>query len=275
MNRSLIFLPLLLASCAGVLPNEQTAAQNKVASESNTTINKKVKVVPVLKVKDLPVLHDDPGIFKKYSATGDSVMNTTWTRKFDASGISLNNNRTCTLVTPQHVVMAAHYKRPVPSEVVFHDRNGKRVSRILVSVQNVHGDCAVGLLNQPLPANYKPYPLLTPDANYSEKLKDEFVIVTDQKRRLFVHQVRSITNGLLSMRFDESQQIGYGKILIKGDSGNPSFVMVNNEPVLVETHNYGGGGTGPFYGNADLQTKLRAAIESIGGSGMFKTVKWQ
>ncbi len=218
-----------------------------------------------IKVADMPVAYDDPGIFKKYDALGDSVMNTTWTRKFDASGISFNDKRTCTLVTRQHVVMAAHYKRKIPSSVVFHDRNGKRLERVLVAAKNVHGDCAVGLLNTPVPAGYKVYPLLAPTAGLVERLRGEFVIVTDQNKRLFVHEVGGVSGDRIFFRYDAKKQLGYGKMLVSGDSGNPSFIMVNGGPVLIETHHTGGAGAGPFYGSAVLIEKLKAQITALGG----------
>lgn len=259
----LLISPFILASCGGGSQLTGVPARN-----------------PTLKVGDMPVAYADPGIFKTYSANGDSVMNTTWTRKFDASGISFNDKRTCTLITPQHVVMASHYKRPVPSSVVFHDRNGKRLHRVLVSARNVSGDCAIGLLNEPVPAGYKIYPLLAPQSNLTERLKGEFVLVTDQNKRVFVHEVQGISKqsnnySMIFLKYDQSKKIGYGKILVSGDSGNPSFVMVNGEPVLIETHHSGGAGAGPFYGDADLQIKLRAAIQSMGGRGMFRTVRWR
>ena len=227
-----------------------------------------------MKVVDMPVAYDDPGIFKKYNAQGDSVMNTTWTRKFDASGISFDKTQTCTLVTKQHVVMAAHYKRKVPSSVVFHDRSGKRLERILVAARNVHGDCAVGLLNEPVPAGYKVYPLLAPDSDLAERLKGEFVLVTDQKKRLFVHEVASVSSDRISFRFEAEKKIGYGKMLVSGDSGNPSFIMVDGEPTLIETHHTGGAGAGPFYGSAVLIEKLKKQIAALGGAGSVRLVKF-
>jgi hypothetical protein len=227
-----------------------------------------------LRVVDMPVAFDDPGIFKKYDSLGDSVMNTTWTRKFDASGISFNVTQTCTLVTKQHVVMAAHYKRKVPSSVVFHDRNGKRLERVLVAVRNVHGDCAVGLLNEPVPAGYRVYPLLAPSEGLAERLIGEFVLVTDQKKRLFVHEVGRVSGDRISFRFDAEKKIGYGKKLISGDSGNPSFIMVAGEPALIETHHTGGAGAGPFYGSAILIEKLKAQIAALGGAGSVRVVKF-
>ena len=248
-----------LSSCGG----------NGVVNNTNAlAFNRSLKVI------DMPVPYDDPGIFKKYNADGDSVMNTTWTRKFDASGISFNSKRTCTLVTRQHVVMAAHYKRPVSSTVVFHDRNGKRLERVLVASKNVHADCAVGLLDKPVPAGYRVYPLLAPSPSSAEKLKGEFVLVTDQNRRLFVHEVGGIAHDRIFLSYDAKKKIGYGKKLVVGDSGNPSFLMVRGEPVLIETHHSGGAGAGPFYGSAVLIHKLKAQIKALGGSGAIRVVKF-
>ena len=267
MRLIMLLLPFVLMSCGG--SGGSGGGLSPVPAKNSSE-----------KVGDMPVAYANPGIFKTYRAGGDSVMNTTWTRKFDASGISFNDKRTCTLVTRQHVVMAAHYKRPVLSKVVFHDRNGKQVSRVLVAVRNVTGDCAVGLLNDPVPKGYKVYPLLKPEPILGEKLKGEFVLVTDQNKRLFVHEVGNVSkraNGYsnIALRYDAAKQIGYGKILVTGDSGNPSFVMVKGEPVLIEAHHTGGAGAGPFYGDVDVQEKLKAAIQALGGSGSIRTVAWR
>ncbi len=230
-----------------------------------------------LKVAQMPVLYASPDIYKHYDALGNSVMNDSWTRKFDASGISFNDKRTCTLVTRQHVVMAAHYKRPVPSSVVFHDRTGRRLERVLVAARNVYGDCAVGLLNEPVPAGYKVYPLLAPSVPESS-LIGELVLVTDQNKRVFVHEIAGFGRArggcrMVFLKYDQKKQIGYGKLLVSGDSGNPSFVMRHGEPVLIELHHTGGAGAGPYYGDAVLQAQLARAIREIGGKGMFRTVR--
>ncbi len=234
--------------------------------------------VPVLgrgvKVVDMPVAYDDPGIFKKYDAYGDSEMNVSWTRKFDASGISFNSKRTCTLITRQHVVMASHYIRKVPGLVVFHDRMGRRLERVLVAARPVHGDCAVGILNEPVPLGYKVYPLLAPYEGLADKLKGEFVLVTDQNKRVFVHEVGGVSGDRIFFRFDAKKGVGYGKVLIKGDSGNPSFIMVNGEPALLETHHTGGAGAGPFYGSAVLIEKIKAAVVAMGGEGRIRLVRF-
>ena len=85
-----------------------------------------------------------------------------WTRGFDMSGVSFNDTRTVTLITPRHVVMAKHYSRPAAAPIVFHDRKGKRIERKIIGLMGAKGDVMVGLLDEPVPANYTSYPLPDP-----------------------------------------------------------------------------------------------------------------
>lgn len=223
----------------------------------------------------MAVPYQSPNIFKKYNAKGHAQLNDGWTAKFDASGISFNSKRTCTLITPRHVIMAKHYTRPVLTPVVFHDRQGKRQVRQIVTIKNLSGgDYSVGLLDQPLPANYTPYPLLRPSADYPTRLPGEYVLVTDQNRRLFVHQIAAIRGGSIAFKFDPSHKNGYRKKLVTGDSGNPSFVMRRGRPVLIETHTGGGPGVGPFYGDARVQAEISKAIEETDRRYALRTVAW-
>ena len=51
--------------------------------------------------------------------------------------------------------------------------------------------------------------------------------------------------------------------LIAGDSGNPSFLWIRGEPVLLETHTTGGSGAGPFYGSPINHAAINNAIASL------------
>lgn len=230
---------------------------------------------PNLKIKDMPVAYAPPNIFKRYNAKGNSKLADTWTRKFDASGISFNDKRTCTLITRRHVVMANHYGRPFSVPVVFHDRSGKYLVRYLIRNRTVHGDCMVGLLDQPVPAGYKVYPMLRYTPNLANQLQGELVLTTDQGKRLFVHEVAAIRGSFIRFSYDEKKQIGYGRVLRKGDSGNPTFVMVNGDPVLIETHYSGGAGAGPFFGGEVLQQKLLEAINILDSTYQPRLVNWR
>lgn len=188
------------------------------------------------------------------------------------SGVSFNDTRTATLITPRHIVMAKHYSRPVASQIVFHDRSGKRIARKILGLMAAQGDVMVGLLDEPVPSRYRSYPLPESGTQIAG-LVGRPVIVSDQNRGLFVHQVAGGGGGIIGFKHDEAERYGWGKKLIVGDSGNPSFLIVGNQIVLVETHTTGGPGGGPYYGDPAVQASIRAAAAKLDPTYRIRTVK--
>lgn len=218
----------------------------------------------------LPPPSAPPAIFSSYHADRNASMAAGWTRGMDMSGVSFDDTHTATLITPRHVLMAKHYARPAAAPVVFHDRSGKHIQRKLIGFAAASGDVMVGLLDEPVPANYRPYPLPSVIDNYA--LLDEPVIVSDQNRNLFVHLIAGIGNGTIAFKHDKSESHGWSKNLVVGDSGNPSFMIVGDELVLVETHTTGGPGAGPFYGDPAVQQSVRQAVQKLDPTYRIRTV---
>eukprot|EP00903_Cladosiphon_okamuranus_P004238 g4236.t1 len=189
----------------------------------------------------------------------------------DMSGVSWNDSRTATLITPRHVVMAKHYSRGPAAAVIFHDRSGKRIERKLIAFQPALGDVMVGLLDEPVPSNYTAYPLPSPYTDIS-RLPGRRVIVSDKDKNLFVHKIRLVGPGKITFEQDEEDLHGWGKNLIAGDSGNPSFLIVGDQLVLIETHTTGGAGAGPYYGDGDLQASIRRAVSKLDPSYDIRTI---
>ncbi len=219
----------------------------------------------------LPPLKAPPQIFDSYHSDRDANMADGWTRGMDMSGVSFNSKRTATLITPRHIVMAKHYSRPAGAPVIFHDRNGKRTKRKIIGLAPAAGDVMVALLDKPVPASHTSYPL--PSASTAaSSLTGRHVIVSDQNRSLFVHRIARIDQGIIVFKQDETDTHGWGKNLVVGDSGNPSFVISGNELVLVETHTNGGAGSGPYYGDPTVQASIRAAVKKLDSSYSLRTV---
>jgi hypothetical protein len=158
--------------------------------------------------------------------------------------------------------MASHYRRKPGAKVVFHNRMGKRIERTLVDVIEVVGDVAVGLLDLDVPPDLKVYTLPTLRKD-SLLLKGTTAVVTDQNRRIFFHEIERAGSTSITFRHPKVAKHGWGKNLVKGDSGNPSFFISEDELVLIETHTSGGAGSGPFYGSPLIQEKLSAAITTL------------
>ncbi|MFT4547929.1 MAG: hypothetical protein ACI8XO_001289 [Verrucomicrobiales bacterium] len=233
----------------------------------------------------LPLLPREAGknwVFDGYvdPITREVAWSRFWTGQFDFTGVTWDNPRTLTMITPRHVVMAKHYVRPAGSAVIFHDKRGQEVQRVLMGFVKLPGkwDVAVGILNEAMPVGVKHYKLLEPSEKLHTDMLGTLALVTDGKRKVHVHECGSMPPEMISFRFPRSLPEGFYAPLVKGDSGNPSFVMVRGEPVLIETHFLGGAGVGPFYGSALIQAEIRAAIVELavqfgGADYSFQTVR--
>lgn len=209
----------------------------------------------------LPSSPQKGALFDYYQPKGQAKWNRNWTYPLDMTGVSWNDNRTATLIDDQHVVMAAHYVRPSDVPVMFHDRDGKPVERYVVRVSSLApmADVAVGRLNLPVPSSIKRYGF----ASAAELHAGRAVLITDQTKTVSVHQIQSAMGNTISFAFHPQLDAVYRRNLIVGDSGNPTFIISNNDLKLVETHHFGGPGSGPCYASGQIQSAIRAAIAAM------------
>lgn len=233
----------------------------------------------------LPILPKEAAknwVFDAYSdpKTKEVAWSRFWTRKIDFTGVAWDSTRTLTMITPQHAVLAKHYVRRVGDVVKFHDRRGVEVQRTLVGLVKLPGrwDVAVGVLDEPVPSDVTHYKMLEPSENLHTDMLGTLALVTDGERKVHVHECGTMPPNLLRFRFPRSLPKGFYEPLITGDSGNPSFVLVRGEPVLIETHYTGGAGAGPFFGSAGIQAEITTAIAQLavehgGGQYSIKTVR--
>ena len=124
-------------------------------------------------------------------------------------------------------------------------------------------DVAVGILNEAVPSGVTHYKLPEPSETLNSDLFGALALVTDGERKVHVHECSKFPPTSVRFRFPRSLPKGFFEQLIKGDSGNPSFLVVRGEMVLIETHYFGGAGSGPFYGNAQIQEEIKIAISQL------------
>ncbi len=205
-------------------------------------------------------------IFSQYSANGPAQLAANFTRRLDFTGVAWDESRTATLVSPIHAVMAAHYTRPVGARVVFHDRKGQPHARTITAIERVPGlDVAVVRLDSPVPVAF--YRVLPPSSSYAGPLTGCLVVVTDQWRMAFVHEIAGVREKSVSFRHPSPDRgiTLLTKDLVSGDSGSPAFLLVGGELVLIETHTTGGAGAGPFYGSPAVFSGVNEAMRKLGG----------
>ena len=283
-RREFLFLPAILwfASCGG----EEELGPGPAQTEFPPIVGTGGGTPTALALNEqmLKILPREPGknwVFDGYRAetNGEVAWSRSWTRRIDFTGVAWDQPTTMTLITPRHVVMARHYKRTRGSMVRFHDRSGREVQRVVVDLANFPGkdDITVGILNEPVPSGVKHYKLLEPAPDLHEKLLGALALLTDSERLVHVHEMQ-VHPKAVHFRYPRSLPKGFYEELAKGDSGNPSFLFINGEPVLVETHMLGGAGIGPFYGNAEIQAGIKQAMAQLavnhgGAEYMFETIR--
>lgn len=209
----------------------------------------------------LPPQAEKGVLFHYYQPKAGSKWRNNWTAKLDLTGVSWNDARTATLISPSHVVMAAHFTRPSDVAVMFHDKKGNPYERFITAVRTLAvGDIAVGRLNLPLPPEVTHYRF----ANAGDATIGRPVITSDQTSTLSVHRIEAVSGGVVRLGYVAGLNPLYQRNLVVGDSGHPSFLWKNGELLLLETHSTGGPGAGPFYGDPQVQAAIRAAMVEMG-----------
>lgn len=243
-----LLLALLLCSCAGQKYGPSVIPPGLDAGQTG--------------LEFLPKEADRGYVFRHYQPNGRSKWRNNWAGNMDFTGVAWNDSRMATLVSPQHVVMAAHYIRPREVPMIFHDRGGKPHVRFLVGeVKRIPSvDVAVGKLNEPLPSGVTWYRMV----QASDVKPGQPVIVSHEKATVSIHNIQSIHNTMIGYSWIKGLNPVYGRNLIRGDSGHPTFLRKNGSLLLVGTHTTGGPGAGPFYGSPEIQAGVRAAIRELG-----------
>ena len=218
-------------------------------------------------------------VFSGYRKQNSASWNNGWTRSIDFSGVSWDHKQAGTAITPRHVVFAAHYPLKVGTTMTFHDRAGNAHKRKIIKRSSLlkraagdRSDILVALLDTPLPPSIKTYRLLPPRPDYEHALLGVPVLITEQNRRVYIHQVKRVTDRAITFGKNPNYPDALYKHLIKGDSSNPAFILVGGEPVLVETHSGGGGGNGAFYSAPAVFKALQESVAQLDSRYRIRTV---
>lgn len=161
--------------------------------------------------------------------------------------------RAGTLVTPRHVLHAKHYPLYVGNTVRFVAMDNTVHDRIITGVTNppiddTRSDFRIATLDSDLPASIKPCSVVSPliaEKCVNNLHNDIPCLVLDQEEKALIAAWRD--EGSFTMPRDDTRLI-FREEIISGDSGNPSFMIINDELVLVTVWTRGASGTGyPTY----------------------------
>lgn len=199
----------------------------------------------------------------------------------DMSGISPYNSESAgqkagVLLTPNIIWMANHFLINPTHTIRFVSPSGAYYDRTIVSAVQIGGsDIEIGKLDSPLPSDIQPVKLLPADYASHINIIGLPVAYTDQHENLFVGDISSLSlggsgapNSVFIESPGESQRLIFYTQWMGGDSGDPAFLIYNNQVVVI--------GLGHFPDQAEFITPnlsgVQAAITSLGGTGALSFV---
>lgn len=195
-----------------------------------------------------------------------------WTGAIDWTGASPWNstsygNRAGTLISPRHIVFANHYQIQPGAEVRFVAADNTVVSRTMTAAQSIAGtDITIGVLDSDVPNTIAHYPIMTLDEMRAYLSTSTVPVVAfDQEEHAIVHEIRAglfAVETLMHQEPDTSPRSLFSEEIIGGDSGNPLFAVIGDQPVILLTHFTAG--TGPSL--AYHRSQVASAMTALGGS---------
>ena len=175
-----------------------------------------------------------------------SDLDITCASPWNSSG---GHKRAGTLVTPRHVIGAAHYEYSVGAVVRFVEKDGTVHDRTVTGKARHPDysphipDLTIYTLDSDLPDTIKPCAVMPSD--YTSYLVNEQVktacLGLDQEEKALIIDWNS--GGRMRTPTDPNRLI-FHENKISGDSGNPAFIIVDGELVLMTVWTWGGAGGG-------------------------------
>ena len=201
-----------------------------------------------------------------------------WCADLDLTGLSPWNSsgghkKAGTLITPRHVIGAAHYEYSVGTVVRFVEKDAGVVhDRTVVGkvrhpkCKNYNPDLTIYTLDSDLPSTIKPYSVLPSDySKYFDNIYKSKIpcIGFDQEEKALIIDW---ANGGRMRTPTDSKRLIFNESKIKGDSGNPAFLIFQGEPVLVTVWTFGGAGAGTPIANyiSDINGMIATADKQAG-----------
>lgn len=182
-----------------------------------------------------------------------------WAKGIDFSCVSPWNSvggslRAGTLISRRHIVFAAHFQLQKGARMLFVDRAGNVCPCYLGNTKDIPGtDIMIGALETEVTPNISPAKLLPLDFH---KYLPEFgigmpIATFNRQEKLFLTEANAIpytrqSRGYIRSSITKCKSFEkFRERIVVGDSGNPAFLLIGNEPVLLCCLQFGGYGSGP------------------------------
>ena len=156
--------------------------------------------------------------------------------------------RAGTLISKRHIVFAKHFPLWKGCRILFVDQQGEVCPcRVEATKALEKCDIMIGLLDYEVTPDIHPAKILPDDfARHIGDGKGLPVVTFNQREQAFLSECRGITtNSILNAASTNAAWKALGGKIVTGDSGNPAFLLIGNEPILLYCLLSGGAGHGP------------------------------
>jgi hypothetical protein len=201
-----------------------------------------------------------------------------WAADLNLTSISPWNStggatRAGVLISPRHIIFAAHYQINNGATIRFVDNNNNIITRTMVNKLThpnytpYYPDISIGVLDSDVPESINFVKILPQNwANYLPSLSSTYrvpCLVLDQEEKALISDLYSLDTRARFITPTDTTRIDFFENIILGDSGNPAFLIINNELVIITVWTFGGagGGTSILYHKDAINTMM----DSLGG----------
>jgi hypothetical protein len=229
-----------LSAVAGTVRlNVEKAIDDRIASKSATTAK---------------------SIFTTQNHGSDIYVRNTdcWAYDLDLTCISpwnsmASNQRAGVLITPRHILFAAHYEINANSTIRFVRTDNTSVTRTMTRKRThpqyspYYPDITIGLLDSDVPSGINFCRILPNnwETYLPTGIKNIPCLLLDQEEKALIADGNLLTSTYTNYQYPtNSKRLEFSENVIGGDSGNPSFLIINNQLVLLTVFTYGGPGQG-------------------------------
>ena len=176
-----------------------------------------------------------------------------WLKDVDFSCVSPWNDscgalRAGTLISKRHIVFANHFPLWKGVRLVFVNGDGELCPcRVEATKALEKCDIMIGLLDYEVAPDIRPAKILPED--YAKWIGDGRglpIVTFNQREEALLSECHGMTtNSILNVVSADSSWKAGGGTIVTGDSGNPAFLLIDNEPILLYCLRSGGCGSGP------------------------------
>ena len=173
--------------------------------------------------------------------------------------------RAGTLISKRHVIFAKHFPVGKGTRILFVDQEGEVCPCRVTALKPLEKcDIMIGLLDYEVTPSIHPAKILPDDyAKYIGDGKGLPIVTFNQREQAYLSQLGGISTNATAGYVSNSAATNdawkaFGGKIIGGDSGNPAFLLIGNEPILLYCLFSGGLGHGPsvFHHRREIQAVM-------------------